>query len=69
MAFMVLSSLRYASYRAHEEEIARKRVEKQREEMRKAGHGRYVESAAQTEGGEFANIGVSTAAAEGLAAN
>jgi hypothetical protein len=31
MAFMVLSSLRYASYRAHEDELEQKRQEKFRE--------------------------------------
>lgn len=31
MAFMVLSSLRYASYRAHEDELEQKRQEKLRE--------------------------------------
>lgn len=31
MAFMVLSSLRYASYRAHEDELEMKRQEKLRE--------------------------------------
>lgn len=69
MAFMVLSSLRYASYRAHEDEMERKRQEKQKETMRKAGHGRYVEGAVQTEGGEFVNIGVASTAAEALAAS
>jgi hypothetical protein len=31
MAFMVLSSLRYASYRAHEDELEQKRQEKLKE--------------------------------------
>lgn len=65
MAFMVLSSLRYASYRAHEEEMERKRAEKLRAEMKKRG---YVEGGTQTsnlEGSEF----VAATAAEALAAS
>jgi hypothetical protein len=42
MAFMVLTSLRYASYKAHEEEVAKKReagmkVEEQIEDLPSAG--------------------------------
>jgi len=55
MAVMVLSSLRYASYRAHEDEIERKRQEKYREAdaaqraRHKDGEG-MADEGTQTEG-------------------
>lgn len=50
MALMVLSSLRYASYRAHEEEIEKKRREKRREaEAALQGHHRNGEGMADGE--------------------
>lgn len=67
MAFMVLSSLRYASYRAHEEEIERKKQEKLKEEDRKRGmhrHNDMVDGGSQT--GDDLPIG---AAVEALSAN
>jgi len=55
MAFMVLSSLRYASYRAHEDELEQKRQEKFREAdaaqraRHKDGEG-MADSETQTDG-------------------
>jgi hypothetical protein len=55
MAFMVLSSLRYASYRAHEDELEQKRQEKLREAdaaqraRHKDGEG-MADSETQTDG-------------------
>lgn len=62
MALMVLSSLRYASYRAHEQELERKRIEKLRladEERRK----RQREGETQTDPDEVRGL------AEGLTAS
>lgn len=59
MAFMVLCSLRYASYRAHEEELAKKRRRK------------MVSSSTSMEGGERQHTlsPAEVGAAEVLAAN
>lgn len=57
MAFMVLSSLRFASYRAHEDELEQKRQEKFREAdaaqraRNKDGEG-MADSETQTDGDE-----------------
>jgi hypothetical protein len=58
MALMVLSSLRYASYRAHEQEMEQKRREKLREQeaaerkrLRNDGEG-MAEGETQSEGGK-----------------
>lgn len=60
MAFMVLSSLRFASYQAHQRELEAKKIEKARAEARKNGM-RYVDSGVQGD--------VPITAAEALAAN
>ena len=78
MALMVLSSLRYASYRAHEEEIEQKRLEKLREQeaAEQKNHRGDIEGIAdvetQREAGkaELEKQGLpARSAAEALAAN
>lgn len=50
MALMVLSSLRYASYRAHEDELERKRQEKLKEvDAARQAHGKDGEGIASGE--------------------
>jgi predicted phosphoribosyltransferase len=68
MAFMVLSSLRFASYRAHEEELERKRQDKARDEARKRGMHRNND---MIDGGSQTGDGLPAAAAaiEALSAN
>jgi hypothetical protein len=64
MALMVLSSLRYASYRAHEEELERRRRDKRKKEEEEARkHHRMGDDESQTDNGD------PTSAAEALAAN
>lgn len=64
MALMVLSSLRYNSYIAHEQEMEQKRREKlKREEEEAKKHHRMSDGETQTEGGD------PSTAAEALAAN
>jgi hypothetical protein len=61
MALMVLASLRYASYRAHEEEIAKRR----RKKMISEGTSMQSEPVANLAQRDVAEVG----AAEVLAAN
>jgi hypothetical protein len=71
MALMVLSSLRFASYRAHEDELARKKAEKKREEDAK-NHLQYGGNRERmTADGETQTVDElpAASAAEALAAN